>query len=120
MRPILKYLPVISLISIVVVIGVLSLLPPESGFQIYRDKLGHFLAYAALGANALYFSSNRKSFILILLAVWCYGGLLELLQSLILGRTSSLLDLTANISGSLIGILFHFIGSRSFKKIFGP
>ena len=118
MRSFFSKIPTITLISIIITIGILSLLPPESGFELKKDKLGHFLAYAALSANTLYFNRGKKSFIILLLSVWGYGLLLEMLQSLIPGRETSFFDLLANISGSLIGVIVHFIFTKKLKKIF--
>jgi VanZ family protein len=119
MNVLLKYIPVVSLVVMVITIGILSLLPPESGFELKKDKLGHFLAYASLAANALYFSREHRSLITIFFSVICYGGLLELLQQLIPGREPSGLDLLANTSGAILGTGFHLLFGKQLKKLFG-
>ncbi len=119
MTTFLKYVPIISLAAVVITIGILSLLPPESGFELKKDKLGHFLAYATLAANALHFSKDRRSLLTILFSVICYGGLLELLQQVIPGREPSGLDLLANTSGAIIGTGFHLLFGKQLKKVFG-
>jgi len=68
------------------------------------DKVGHFAAYAWL--SILPFSGFKKqssAFIAVFL-MFILGGLLELGQGQILGRTASVNDMLANSAGIAMGI----------------
>jgi VanZ family protein len=113
MNAFVRKLPIFTLLCVILAIGVLSLLPPESGFRLNEDKLGHLVAYMVLSANSLYFSRSRREFVMFSLFATLYGILLECLQGLIPGREPSLLDIMANSTGVVLGIAAHIlIGSK--------
>jgi VanZ family protein len=116
----LKYLPVLSLVLVLITIAILSLLPPESGLELKKDKMGHLIAYLTLSANAQFFSRNKADMVIILLFVCAYGGLLEILQGLVPGRQPSNWDMLANCSGAMLGLILHLIISKKLKKLFLP
>lgn len=116
MRKLIKIAPIITLVGVALAIGILSLIPPESGFELKKDKLGHLLAYLALSANSLYFSRNLRDVLLILLFVIFYGALLEILQGMIPGREPSMLDMVANSSGVVLGVGVHKLFGLKLKK----
>lgn len=116
MSKLIKIIPITTLIGIAVTIGILSLLPPESGFELKKDKLWHLLSYLALSANTLYFSRNFRDVLLLLSIVIFYGILLEYLQSLIPGREPSWIDIIANSAGALIGLGIHKTLGLKLKK----
>jgi VanZ family protein len=118
MKLLFKYLPVISLMFVLVTITVLSLLPPESGFELKKDKLGHLIAYLTLSANAQFFSRNKTDMLFILLFVCSYGGVLEILQGLVPDRQPSWMDMVANSSGALMGLIVHLFIGQKLKKFF--
>ena len=90
------------------VILIFSLIPnplPSDLKLAFSDKLGHFLAYTALSFLAFLSFYNGKvlrTFSLVVLFSFAYGGLAELLQFLT-PRHPDLLDLAADLLGSLIG-----------------
>jgi len=83
----------------------------------YEDKLFHFLIYGGLVALARWTLAPRwtlrPSFWPVVLGAIAYGGLMELLQSLIVsyGRSFDLLDIVANTLGALC---FWFLTRRFF------
>ena len=96
--------------------------PFEVGFEIYGlDKILHTLEYAvlgillarALGASMPDISFGRLIFITFIIGTF-YGLTDEFHQQLTPGRTASLLDLTADATGSFLGAL-AFISFR--KKV---
>lgn len=117
MNALYRYLPVVSLVTVMVAITTLSLLPPETGLEIKKDKLGHFIAYFVLSANALFFAKNGRAILVIFLAVCGYGGFIEFLQGFVPGRQPSGWDMLANSTGALIGIAFHLTLGYRLKKM---
>jgi VanZ family protein len=116
MKPIFRMFPMISLILVILTIGILSLLPPESGFELKKDKLGHFLAYLALSVNAMYFVVGWRHLVITVILVLGYGGVLEILQGFVPGRDSSILDMVANSYGAFVGIGIHLLVGKRLKK----
>jgi VanZ family protein len=113
----LNRLPIFTLTCVTFTIGILSLLPTESGFQLKEDKLGHLFAYMALSANSLYFSRTRRNLVLFSILVILYGTLLECLQGLIPGREPSFLDIIANSTGVVLGVGIHALIGSKLKNI---
>ncbi|NNU15546.1 VanZ family protein [Parvularcula sp. ZS-1/3] len=83
-----------------------------------HDKIGHFLAYAALAACA-FIGFRSKAGIAITLS-FAYGALFEGLQAMIPGRDASWLDMAANgtgvAAGLIAGILFSILAAGVLKK----
>lgn len=78
------------------------------GSAAFGDKVAHVLAYAALGAAAMFASIRiygRR--LLTLAALIAYGVLLEGLQGLGGVRSADALDALANASGALAGVVAH-------------
>ncbi|MEO1043075.1 MAG: VanZ family protein [Pseudomonadota bacterium] len=79
----------------------------DDGSQV--DKIGHFLAYAALGGLSAFgvrmVGDARRVLALLALALGFYGGLLEVLQGLFPDRVSSLADWMANMLGVFAGFV---------------
>ncbi len=82
---------------------------PRIGSPSLADKIGHVLAYAALGFSLRLWrlERNHACFFCICYAV-LLGGILELLQPFF-GRTCGLDDVAADFVGALLGIIFHFL-----------
>ena len=83
----------------------------------HLDKILHIIEYSILGYllirtyNATASLNYKKLFLLALLTGFLVGGLDEYYQSFLIYRQSSLLDLTADIIGVVMGIsLFRKIG----------
>jgi len=101
------------------VVAILSLMPARdlphiTVFQ-WFDKLVHFSMYFGLSFLAcwsLSISRNRmKPIYLLLLGVFLYGVLMEILQrTMHNGRNFEFRDMIANLTGAVIGIvLFRFL-----------
>ncbi len=95
---------------------ILASLIPTNGSNapsiIPADKIGHFSAYCSLSLLILLSFSSKKSRVLLLIAGFLLGCLMEFLQSFV-GRSTSLYDQMANSLGLLMGIpLFYFFGER--------
>jgi hypothetical protein len=74
---------------------------PEHG-----DKVGHFIAYCALGAAAtLGFWIKARSVVPIYGGLLVYGGVLEIVQDLGGIRTGDAADMLANTLGAGVGVL---------------
>lgn len=90
-------------------------LPEISLSKLPADKIGHFLIYAILSLVLLLFLENnniskKRLLTKTLFIAIAYGILMELLQLLIFQQRSfEFLDIIANISGSICGVLFYYI-----------
>jgi hypothetical protein len=79
------------------------------GTAAFGDKVAHVLAYASLGAAAMFAQihlAGRAAVTLIALAA--YGVLLEALQGLGGVRTADAIDALANASGAVMGAGAHY------------
>ena len=87
----------------VLAITVLSLLPGEAmpRFRL-SDKVGHFIAYAEIVMLGIFAYSARAA-IAVLAGVAALGGLLELAQTFVPGRSADIVDFAVNCLGMLVG-----------------
>jgi hypothetical protein len=109
-----------GVVLVAAVIAFLSLAPPDQtepdrmsllaviaelllGDAGAEDKVGHFLAYAALGFLSLAAKPGRVLAVIVLSTV--YGGVMEVLQLLVEGRSASFADLLADLLGACAGVL---------------
>lgn len=108
----------ISFFIIAGAIAILSLLPPRSALNLgSKDKISHFVAYFILSLNAfLVWDVSRKS-IWLILALICYGMILEFLQGFVPGRDANWLDASANSVGVTIGALTFICCRVLMKKV---
>lgn len=107
----------ISLIIVLVAIAYLSLTPSTS-ISIGNDKVGHFAAYCVLMINlGLLTLPKMKSFLIGIVFSICYGMLMEIGQLYVPGRSFSMLDMLANISGVLLGVIISFFFANSLMKL---
>lgn len=101
---------------------VLSLLPFKSApgssfFNIpYSDKIAHFVLYGIL-AFIMILETHHKylkvwEYLIIISVCLFFGGIIELLQMTLPGRSGELWDLVANFSGSLTAIPGSLIINR--------
>ncbi len=89
-------------------------LPPSIWDFLAVDKIGHLVFYEILAFLIVYGfykiknqTINKKTLLISLIISSLYGISLEFMQySLFPNRYFEILDIIANISGSLIGILF--------------
>jgi VanZ family protein len=82
----------------------LSLTPtlPKTG-GLFDDKIEHFSAYALLFLLAIMGWSKRFSSWQLVVSAILFGGLMEVLQSLVPGHSPEWLDLAANSTGAVLG-----------------
>lgn len=97
---------------------------PDLGFQ-WQDKLYHFGAYFMYGLVVLFALpalfprlSQRKTTLVIIIAVMCYGASDEFHQYFIPGRSSEILDWCADsLGGIAAAVMAYFIaGKRGEEK----
>jgi VanZ family protein len=67
------------------------------------DKIGHFLAYLALGTAGVLGFSGMKRPLAVVLAIIAFGFVLECIQLFVPGRMFSGLDMIANVTGAVVG-----------------
>lgn len=109
----------ISALLVLATITVLSLLPPSSGVEIkVNDKFGHGLAYFVLMCN-LGLLYRQRYFPWIALAILAYSCLMEYIQGFIPGRTVSWLDVVANTTGAIIGVVFLVFFQKQILALLG-
>lgn len=86
----------------------------------FFDKILHFCAYFSLTLSWLFaFREKKKKYIIILL-IFCYGILMELLQGWIApNRTKDIFDVFANGTGIVFALLSFKGIYKYYKKIVG-
>ena len=103
-------------IIFMIVITILSLLPPKSNLELGKsDKIYHFLAYAILSLNFGFISSKIRSYFIGIPFLIAYGLLMEFFQGFVPGRDPSFYDALANSAGVFSGFFIFRLFSR-FKK----
>ncbi len=85
-------------------------IPIPQGIHV-GDKIGHGLAYAALGFTATALMTPLAKLALGT-AVIAFGIAMELAQGAVPGRTQELADIGANVAGMLLGILCALLLER--------
>jgi VanZ family protein len=90
-------------ISVATII-VLSLLPGDDmpDFKM-SDKLGHFIAYAEIVLLGIFGHPARAAAVAVLAGVAALGGMLEIGQMYVPGRTADIADFAVNCLGMLTG-----------------
>jgi len=100
----------------------LSLAPLDSelNFNIW-DKASHIVAYVGLAVLSYLVSTERRQLAVLLMACFCYGIIIELLQGLTSYRFASWLDQLANTIGLLLGYCVMEVSFRfSVLKRYNP
>lgn len=103
------------LLTIVITIGSLISIPKLEVTQVQiSDKLVHISAYCLLTLNWLLvykFKTNKLKYsLLILLLVFIYGIIIEVLQGVLTSyRQADLLDVLANFTGISLAFIFFSI-----------
>jgi VanZ family protein len=94
------------LVFLFVVVSYLALTPkPLEGFESGLDKVGHLMPFTALAFSVyLAFPASRGTRAALPLALLAYGGLIEVLQLFVPGRTAAWGDLLADGIGIGVGI----------------
>lgn len=100
----------LSLLSLVTVLSLIPLpeLPRAGG-----DKLHHFLAYASIMFPVALRAKNNWWTFALLCIVW--SGLIEVVQPYV-NRQGEWLDLLANSTGVLIGVMLGSIANKLFIR----
>lgn len=96
----------VLLVLLLVVVSYLALTPkPPEGFESGLDKVAHLLAFTSLAfAGYLGFPASRGIRTALVFGLLAYGGLIELLQLFVSGRSSEWGDLLADGIGIGVGI----------------
>jgi VanZ family protein len=106
----------ITAVTLTVVVGIVSMLPPRGtpGLEIADlgevvATLGHVLAYALLGLAYAMTLRGRRSrhtrVVVIVVILAAYGAVLEALQGAVGTRSFQVSDVLANTVGAVIGVL---------------
>jgi len=108
----------IGLVLLLLAIAYLSL-SPTTTISVGNDKVGHFIAYGVLMINVgLVTLPNMKSFRNGIIFAVCYGMMMEIGQLYVPGRSFSMFDMLANVSGVGIGIIISILfGKRILKTL---
>ena len=95
----------VILVLLIGCIAVLALLPaPPTDFDTGWDKLNHWLAFGSLAfAASLSSQSSRTTRLLLLLSLLGFGGLIEVAQLYVPGRSAEWADLLADAIGIACG-----------------
>ena len=93
------------LLVLIVAVGYLALTPlPPPVIDLGWDKLNHMVAFGALGFSAsLGCPASRRVRLLLFIMLFAYGGLIEVLQQFVPGRTCEWADLFADSVGIALG-----------------
>jgi VanZ family protein len=115
-------------VGLALIVLILSAIPgnrlPDLNFRA-GDKIGHFLAYAALTAafcteyaRHLRWSSRTGRWLIAILCVCSvYGAILEFMQGeLLYQRTFDYADMAANTAGAIIGSIVYLIFQPLLKR----
>ena len=109
----------VALVLLLVVVSYLALTPkPPEGFESGVDKVAHLLAFTSLAFSGyLGFRASRGMHTALVLGLLAYGGLIEVLQLFVPGRSSEWGDLLADGIGIVFGMglaafVFH-LGTRA-------
>lgn len=104
------------LLVLIIVISYFALSPrPPAVIDFGWDKLNHLAAFAALTISAcLSFPAPRASMLVLALAMLGYGGLIEILQFFVPGRSSEWGDLLADSIGIACGL---FMASSALRAV---
>lgn len=105
----------VLLLLLLAAVSVLALMPhPPVSVDFGWDKLNHLLAFSALAFAAdLGFPAPRTSRLVAPLALLAYGGLIELLQLRVPGRSGEWADLLADGLGIACGVLIAAAALRA-------
>jgi len=95
----------VLLVLLLVVVSYLALTPkPPEGFESGLDKVAHLLAFTSLALSGyLGFPASRGIRTAVVFGLLAYGGLIEVLQLFVPGRSSEWGDLLADGIGIVFG-----------------
>ena len=88
-----------------ILVAVLSLMPvPETAVNV-SDKVMHFVVYFILSAGFMVLVRQQSNIVKVAIGLVLYGVALEFLQGLTGYRMMEFLDMVANSSGVVAGLL---------------
>jgi len=116
-------------VLVAIIILVLSLVPIDTsaGSALinfpHADKVAHFMLYGLLSfllLHELHRNFNGKFSVILFTLILClsYGGVIEIFQSFIDGRSAEAYDLLADFLGSLMAIPAFFLFKRLFARFY--
>ncbi len=107
----------VLLYLLIVGVSYLALTPkPPTGIDTGWDKLNHTLAFAALAISAwLAYPASHRTRLLWLGALLAFGGLIEILQLFVPGRSAESGDLLADALGIACGAAIA-AGARVWRR----
>jgi len=96
----------LALVVLMVAVSFLALSPrPPAGIDLGWDKLNHIAAFTALAfCAALGFRTTRRTLLAASGGLLVFGGLIEILQLTVPGRSSEWGDLLADAIGIAVGM----------------
>lgn len=101
------------------IITICSLSPDISPTESYHlDKIVHGGAYAGLAFLAFIFTNNYKYIIILLVVIIALGGVIEILQNYIPGRSGTIGDFSADFIGALAGAAIAYKIKPAIKNRF--
>ncbi len=109
---------IIIFIFLIITYYSLRLPDPKSLTVHINDKLGHFLAYASLAINVLLVCNLVKEKLIGIILMISYGFLMEFFQGFVPGRDPSFLDMIANSSGILVGLVIFLLFKKQIIAIY--
>jgi VanZ family protein len=103
---------IIIIYMLVLAVGSLAPIPIKAELISGSDKVIHFLLYIPLGFCVALVNLSPSPLINVLMVLGLgsvYGGLIEILQNFVSGRTASIYDEMANVLGVTTGIFFGIL-----------
>ena len=92
--------------AMLAIVAIASLMPaPDIGTS---DKLLHFLTYGVMSAVFVTLVSRQRSLFLVVPGLILFGVVLEFLQGMTGYRSMEALDMLANGTGVMIGLMVRF------------
>jgi len=90
---------------------------PPKNVDLGWDKLNHATAFTALTlAGCFGFPGSRRTVMGVLLGLLALGGLIEIVQYFVPGRSCDWLDLAADAVGMACGVAFALIALRLARR----
>ncbi|MEX2446285.1 MAG: VanZ family protein [Dehalococcoidia bacterium] len=112
-RPALRRLAQVATAFSAAIILYATLTPSPENPSGMPDWAAHLVLFTALGAAAaLWYATSdaarrgpRRALFMVVLALWLFGGLTELAQGRVEGRTMALSDLGFDVLGAVLGFI---------------
>lgn len=103
--------PTLLALTILSASGTSELAIPDPGFELSKDKVGHFLVFGLLATTLIQVPALKKSSwrgaLIALVLVGAFGAIDEGRQSLTPGRSVELADWFADFLGALTAVILY-------------